>query len=181
MDLMSLLVILIIWIIFASKSSKSSGKRGSNKSHPHNADKIIMAQKKGNAAEQNRHSLFKKQSIKQDIPADDSAFSQEIAAGSDSPQSLRFKDVTPEEFDSASEGDDPCHPIPGSGKTLTNASFNNASEEERSDMDWSYGIVMSELIKRPAQRRQERRSRRPSHFKQNRFMRTYTDLGKHNE
>ena len=85
------------------------------------------------------------------------------------PAAVRYEAASQETFDRAAEGEDPCHPVTKPAPHAGEAPRGTAAEDGFRDAVLS-GIVMSEVLKRPAQRRQERaaqRQRRAEHGRMN--------------
>lgn len=68
---------------------------------------------------------------------------------------LHLHDVTQEEMDAAGEGEDPCHgghaPEPAPAQTAD--LFVDVQEEEALSQDVLRGVIMSEILTRPCERR----------------------------
>ena len=86
--------------------------------------------------------------------------------GAPYPSSVRYEEAAQAAFDSAAEGEDPCHPDESHRHDARAQSVKEpkpdaaqAQTHKDAQEDLMRAVVMSEVLKRPAQRREERAAR----------------------
>ncbi|MBR1409462.1 MAG: hypothetical protein IJ573_11340 [Clostridia bacterium] len=157
---------MIIWIVVAS-SGKKKGTKAAGKAAGRAQRERGAALTK--AAKAPRIPLFdKEESTKGKATAaegEDPCHEDMLRAPY--PSSVRYEETAQSAFEAAAEGDDPCHPTDRQehethARTVKEAEEVAAGTPMRSPAqeDLLRAVVMSEVLKRPAQRREERRLRR---------------------
>ena len=177
MDFLSVLFVAIVWAVVAASGNKKKGKGAAaakGRTKP-SAPRREPARKKGVNA---RGTLFDRMDSEKDsvsagrnVPgaAEGEDPCHEEMLGQARPAAVRYEAASQETFDRAAEGEDPCHPVAESAPHAGDAPRKAEVDDGFRDAVLS-GIVMSEVLKRPAQRRQERaaqRQRRAEHGRMN--------------
>ena len=114
--------------------------------------------------------MYKRQFESDDEEADDLPEEEQPTAASDDPCNkeeqppIHLHQVTEQEFEAAQEGDDPCHAGGLTAVRLEHHDGEDASEADleamRLDSDILRGVIMREVLMRPAERAALRRIRR---------------------
>ena len=145
-DFLSLVVVFIIYLVAASSGKKKKGGKGRKRSGPMRS-----------RAQGERRDARAAQRDEQTKAGFDAAFAQPVkepVCRESHPRQMHLHEVDQSAFAHAAEGEDPCHAagVDVQADVLGHAVPENESQQQFAQ-DVLRGVVMSEILTRPCERR----------------------------